>query len=255
VAPTYNGDYFHARSTNNVVFGDFLNAATYGFTSGEVVLDTKVDFYGTYQNAEWAQFFGFDTINAEDATSPPIWMSQKSNDDVIGTVQKETMDPHVQVGMQQLFGEHRLVAQMRSDLLVHTTLPYPISDDVSLRTVCNGEEPGFSYIPSHTLSVFIPGVEEEVLVIPRVIGDESSSASGLTTAAPPQTAASGLTTTAASGLTTAAPPKTGCTATGDSGCKTLGCCSLDSVCCGNGANAVCCNHGEQCVNNHCGLFI
>jgi len=166
VAPTYHGDLFFAQSVNNIVFGDFLSAATYGFGDGSVVRDGKVDFYGIYENAEWAQFFAKDTIESLDPASPPYWIGQKGNDDVIGDVQKGKTDPLVEEGMQQFFGGQQFATQIRSDLSLYTTKPYAISDDVSLRAVCNADDPGFSYVPSHTLSIYIVGADEEVHVTP-----------------------------------------------------------------------------------------
>ena len=42
VGLTYYGDSSNARSSNNIIFGDFLNAATLEFANG----DDRVVFYG-----------------------------------------------------------------------------------------------------------------------------------------------------------------------------------------------------------------
>lgn len=169
VVPTYHGDSFFAQSSTNIVFGDFLNAATYGFPNGEevkVIRDRKVNFYGVYLNAEWAITWSSDTMDASAAESPPYWIRQKINGDTTGDVQKGKTDPLVEKGMQQFFGGQQFATQIRSDLLKFTTVPYSISDNVSLRAVCNKDDPGFSYVPSHTLSTYIVEVEDEVEVRP-----------------------------------------------------------------------------------------
>jgi len=188
VEPTYHGDTFYARSSKNVVFGDFLSAATYGFAdSNDIILDEKVNFYGTFENAEWAIFFSADTMNTpgeSDSDKPnwkgqnknsissenPVWSGQKGNDIVNGKVLKSKTDLLVEKGLNRLFRQQAIAKQMLSDVFVYDTTNYPISEDVSLRLVCNGAEPGFSYVPSHTLSIYIPGVGPETTIVRRVVG-------------------------------------------------------------------------------------
>lgn len=52
VEPKYHGDVFNARSSRNVVFGDYMNAATLGFIGGDGGIQ-KIYVYGTYDNYEW----------------------------------------------------------------------------------------------------------------------------------------------------------------------------------------------------------
>lgn len=52
VEPVYHGDVFNARSSSNIVFGDYLNAATLGFIDGDGGIK-NVYVYGTYENYEW----------------------------------------------------------------------------------------------------------------------------------------------------------------------------------------------------------
>jgi len=182
----YHGDTFNARSEKNLVFGDFLSAATYGFASGDVLIDVKMNFYGIYENAEWAQFFSADTINSLSQTEAPRWISQKVNDNVNGNVeklQKARAYSLIEEGMAAFFGEHDIAKQLVDDLFRYTTTTYTVSDDVSLRHVCNDAEPGFSYVPSHTLSVYIVDVEPENIVQPRLV--ESGGGSDPNSSAPP----------------------------------------------------------------------
>lgn len=182
VEPTYHGDVFYARSSKNIVFGDFLSAPTYGFDqSGEYILDVKVNFYGIYENAEWAIYFDADTMNVLSETESPIFIRQKINGEVSGTISKAKTDPLVESAMNLFFGQQSIARQALSDLYLYSTVVYPVPEDVSLRPFCNADDPSFSYIPSHTLSIYIAGVEPEIEISPRNVTGIGEPVSALTT--------------------------------------------------------------------------
>mmetsp|Transcript_36110 Transcript_36110/g.65047 ORF Transcript_36110/g.65047 Transcript_36110/m.65047 type:complete len:812 (-) Transcript_36110:199-2634(-) len=179
VGPTYHGDYFNARSSNNIIFGDFLNAATLEFANS----DERVFFYGDNEiyddwvadpmmavsgtafyeghKYDWAA----DTINA--LSGRPLWRGQKSSDIVVGTVQDiNEMDSFIEQGITRLFHEQALAKQMKSDIFLYT-IPYSVSRDVSLGRVCSGAGSS-SYIPSHTWSIYLGGLNIDGIIEPRI---------------------------------------------------------------------------------------
>ena len=160
VKPTLHGDFFEARSSKNVVFGDFLSAAMGSSGTGDDLSLDSTTFYGLYQNAAWAQFFDDDTMTVTSGGTSPYWAGQTSTDIVFGTVQKGETDTFVTRGMERIFNENGLTKQVKSDLNAFA-VPYNVTGNITLGPVCND---GFSYVPSHTWSVYLVDAPGEAIL-------------------------------------------------------------------------------------------
>lgn len=149
VEPFYHGDYFKSSSGSNLIFGDFLTASTYGFTSStKVVLDLKSNFYAQYLNAEWAQFFSGDILNATIGTIP-IWDGQKGSDVVLGKKVPNSKTATLLAARAKSFFTNPMTVQILSDIY-STPIFNTAIKDAQARPVCTDNPQ--SYIPSHTLS-------------------------------------------------------------------------------------------------------
>lgn len=175
VEPKYHGDTFNARSSSNVVFGDYLNSVSLGFVNGNGDIQ-QVYVYGdnSYENYEWmadplvslaaSAFYegqrldwAADTIVAINGN--PSWDSQKSTSDiVIGSVKElDTSDTFVEHLLTRLFFEQVAANEMTLDMY-RFSLPYNITRDPSLGPICSAR--GDAFIPSHTLSSFLPTLND-----------------------------------------------------------------------------------------------
>ena len=162
VEPQLHGDGFFAQSDENVLFGDFNTAAMYrlGTQPETYTLDKQLNFYGTFLNGEWAQFFDKDSVTVI-GPATPIWVGQVSNDDVFGTVTKAKTDQVVSAHTELFFKEHGIAKQIVFDLKSHT-IPYRF-DSNGLRNVMGVSSPPLlsftippsTYVPSHTKSIYI----------------------------------------------------------------------------------------------------
>ena len=169
VEPQLHGDKFIGRSSEQVILGDLLTAAMVGFgnTDGpdsttSYVYDKTINFYDTFLNAEYAQFFDPDHITVPPGGGTPIWSGQVSQDVVNGTVAKSKPDALVEAQARRFFDTHAIAKQSISDLYVYS-IPYEVETDVSRRNVCSRDQSGqplfmkeSSYIPSHTQSIYVP---------------------------------------------------------------------------------------------------
>ncbi len=153
VRPTLHGDTFVGRSSNNVIFGDFLTASMVGFASGQLpIRDTTIDFYDTYVNAQFVLMFSPDVLTVPTGSGSPIWVGQVLNDIVNGTVTSDKADEQVQAHARLMFGSHTFAKQSTSDLYRYTN-PYPFEAGNEFQNVCYISET--SYIPSHTQSIYM----------------------------------------------------------------------------------------------------
>lgn len=174
VEPFYHGDYFEASYSENVVFGDYLTGVTYGFDSNNViVVDLKPNFYGIYQNAEWAQYFAGDTLNT--SNGKPVFDGQKGKDVVIGNVKNIKTDAFVTARLQRFFTEQTLAVQMQKDLYNAPLVEYEMKD-AQRRFVCNANP--HSYIPLHTFSNY-----SDTLSTPVAESESATTSTTGTTAA------------------------------------------------------------------------
>ena len=210
VEPTLHGDFFFGQSEENIVLGDFLTAACVSIEES-FTLDDKQDFYGTFLNAEWAQYFDEDTINVIGLGSP-IWIGQVSNDNVNGTVVKSKAVQELTDNMERFFDGHEISKQIIDDLYFNT-IPYPFNS-VGLRnvdgfnsTTSTGGQftiPSSTYVPSHTLSLYFPnGHKSET--------DTSTSIASSSSIVPQTTASTSATNTAetaSTSLSSTLPPPT-----------------------------------------------
>jgi hypothetical protein len=155
VTPQLHGDKFLALSSKNVMFGDTLTAVGFATVGGETTREKTFDFYDTFLNAEYAQFFGVDQITVpSNSSGRPIWVGQISNDMVNGVVETKGADDIVDSKVRGFFDTHSIAKQVTSDFKYSIPLSFE-SDVGSLRNVCYDAED--SYIPSHTLSIYING--------------------------------------------------------------------------------------------------
>lgn len=126
---------------------------------------------------QWAQFFDEDTINA--VSGVPYFIGQKSNDNEIGgATQKGKTDALVEDGMVRLFDSNALAAQVKTNMNLFP-IPYNVTANITLAPECNS---GFSYVPSHTLSVYLVDAPDEPIVSsreePESGGEESTAVNG-----------------------------------------------------------------------------
>ena len=154
VTPQLHRDKFFAFSSKNVMFGDTLTAVGFATVGGETSRDKTLDFYGTFLNAEYAQFFGSDQVTVpSNSSGSPIWVGQYSNDMVSGVVGRKGADTIVDSKVRDFFDTHSITKQVTSDF--RYSIPLSFESDVgSLRNICY--DAADSYIPSHTLSIYIP---------------------------------------------------------------------------------------------------
>lgn len=160
VEPHLHGDVFVAQSDNNVMFGDYMTAAMFRL-GDSYTLDNNMNFYGTFLNAEWAQFFDKDSVYVKEGYGKPIWVGQASNDDVVGTVTKAKADQEVKAHAERFFGKHGIAKQIVLDLYSRP-IPYRF-DNGGLRNVISISSPPplpftiptSTYVPSHTKSIYI----------------------------------------------------------------------------------------------------
>ena len=165
VKPKLHGDTFVGRSSENVMLGDTLTACMIGFNSGEqTIRDKTIDFYDTFLNAQYAMFFDPDQVTVPSGSGLPIWVGQYSNDKVTGTVTKVNIDDRVQARARKFFDTHAVAKQATTDLYQYT-IPYPFEVDHKFKYVCF--DPGTSYIPSHTKSIYKASLDEELIQTKR----------------------------------------------------------------------------------------
>jgi hypothetical protein len=160
VKPRLHGDTFVGRSSENVMIGDTLSASMVGFARGEqTVRDKTIDFYDTFLNAEYAIFFDPDQVTVPSGSGVPKWVGQYSNDKVFGTVSKVNVDDQVQVRTRIFFDTHAVAKQATTDLFQYT-IPHPFEVDLRFNYVCF--DPGTSYVPSHTNSIYKASLATEL---------------------------------------------------------------------------------------------
>lgn len=187
VDPASHGDTFNARSSKNILFGDFLAATMFGFIDGTSSVDPKANFFGDIDNADWVQTISPDTLNVLSNTESPVWVGQKASDAVNGSVKNIKPEPFVVDGMKKLFDEQALAKRIKEDLFMYP-VSYNVDSEVGKRPYCITDLPGLSslssltqissihldssYIPSHTLSPYIPGMPEVIQSGPRAVSSQ-----------------------------------------------------------------------------------
>ena len=175
IQPVYHGDTISARSSKNVIFGDYLNAITLEFVNGDGSVQ-HVYFYGdgSYDNYEWmtdpihfslagsAYYEGqrldwaADSINVHIGNGSPYWQGQmSSSEDIVnGLVQGISIeDSFVKHVVTRFFFEQEVAKQMALDFYRYS-VSYKMTRDLSLGPKCSPGENVF--ILSHTKSSFLP---------------------------------------------------------------------------------------------------
>lgn len=167
--PVYHGDVFTARSSNCLVLGDYLDAATFKFVKENGgVAAIYVHGEGSYDNYEWvteplvtlsasAYYEGKKLPWSADTLivvgdAQPYWQDQKTDDGIVlgGSVRDvDFADDSVESAITKLFFDQDVAEQLTSDTY-RFAIPYKTSRDISTGSLCSdGGAFGFTF-PFHT---------------------------------------------------------------------------------------------------------
>jgi len=152
VKPRLLGDAFFGFSQSNVMFGGTLTTVGFAINGRSTFRDTNFNFYDDLS----ADHFDKNQVTVPSNSSGiPVWADQNTQDSFRGRVNSEETPACTMVNKktQDFFDKHSIAMQVTSSLYVDQIQNLFQNDVGSLQNVCNKNER--SYIPSHTLSIYI----------------------------------------------------------------------------------------------------
>jgi hypothetical protein len=135
------------------MFGGTLTTVGFAINGRSTFRDTKFNFYDDLS----ADHFDKNQVTVPSNSSGiPVWAEQNTQDSIRGRVNSAETPACTMVNKrtQDFFDKHSIAMQMTSGLYVDQIQNLFQNDVGSLQNVCNKNES--SYIPSHTLSIYIP---------------------------------------------------------------------------------------------------
>jgi hypothetical protein len=153
VKPRLLGDAFVGFSQSNVMFGGTLTTVGFAINGRSTFRDTKFNFYDDLS----ADHFDKNQVTVPSNSSGiPVWAEQNTQDSIRGRVNSAKTPACTMVNKrtQDFFDKHSIAMQVTSGLYFDQIQNLFQNDVGSLQNVCNKNES--SYIPSHTLSIYIP---------------------------------------------------------------------------------------------------
>ena len=193
--PECHGDTFTARSSNNIILGDYLNVATLGFVfSGTGVMNKIYTYSEPYNNYEWvsdpvislsstAQYNGrivswaADTVNVI-GSAVPQWQSQKVVDVVNGPVAMiDFSSDFIEGAVRRIFFEDGVAAQMTQDMY-RFAVSYETGRSPALGTVCSAADSSMIPLDTETdyaITNILDPISEGLTPSPTVTAMPSSS--------------------------------------------------------------------------------
>ena len=193
--PECHGDTFTARSSKNIILGDYLNVATLGFVfSGTGVMNKIYTYSEPYNNSEWvsdpviylsssAQYNGrivswaADTVNVV-GSAVPKWQSQKVVDVVNGSVTGvDFSSDFVEGAVRRIFFEDGVAAQMTQDMY-RFAVAYETGRSPDLGSVCSAADSSLIPLDTETdyvITNILEPISEGLTPSPTVTAMPSSS--------------------------------------------------------------------------------